>query len=41
MKLVGDSWTKKELYAECQCREIAGCADLNKAGHIQRLNHGA
>lgn len=41
MNLVDDSWTKKQLYAECKRRGIAGCSGLAKDGLIQTLNQGA
>lgn len=40
MKLVDDSWTKKQLYAECKHRGIAGCSGLSKDGLICTLNQG-
>eukprot|EP00904_Undaria_pinnatifida_P010227 jgi/Undpi1/6334/HiC_scaffold_20.g08817.m1 len=40
MKLVDDSWTKKQLYAECKHRGIAGCSGLSKDGLIRTLNQG-
>lgn len=41
MKEVDNSWTLKELYAECKHREIGGCSHLNKPDLIHKLNHGA
>lgn len=40
MELVDDSWTKKQLYAECKNRGITGCSGLAKDGLIQTLNEG-